>query len=492
MKKVLKNIFFALLFYSNHVVAQPDTILVGYKLDDVGVTSIQKSTILSDGQISLIQLSSVEGFNLLIVDQEGKIIFENNIEEVAGHSILSYFHLIEEDTKYVLVGNTIRDGKRYFATFSIDKTLETATMIDTFNLIGDVRLYFNEMRFNAHKNLWEAFGVVQNANSITTILDYFYVGIKKDHTFNRLKIFQPTKYFPSHILDFCWVEDANRYLLGCFNAATMLVDDDINITYENTTKVSYLYNGSAATSVLRLYNCLDSDDDIVFCYAKEPWDRLYNAAFARLEVKADTVILVEATPLSDPPLGVQIESIMRKDYAGNYIISGTNALPWSGNNNIVKVVKFSASLDKVWEFSYQSDKGFLIFDMQIDQNNDIFLLGQAWNIFGDGAQRGFLMKVYANGTLTSYEEIPTDPQGKYNMRISPNPAAHNLCLHTSSGEPVQLVRFWNTNGQLVFSAKPTAPLHCFELPSSLPPGIYTVEALFADGYRNVQKLVVAR
>jgi len=76
--------------------------------------------------------------------------------------------------------------------------------------------------------------------------------------------------------------------------------------------------------------------------------------------------------------------------------------------------------------------------------------------------------------------------------ISPNPAAHNLCLHTSSGEPVQLVRFWNTNGQLVFSAKPTAPLHCFELPSSLPPGIYTVEALFADGYRNVQKLVVAR
>ncbi len=170
MKVVFKNIFFILFFCANTAFAQSDTILVGYKPNDIGVTSIQKSILLSDGRMALIQLSSVEGNHLLVVDAEGKIIYENSIKEVDGDSILSYFHLIEEDSKYVLVGNTIRDGKRYFATFSIDKALKNATMIDTFGLNGDIRLYFNEMRFNAHKNLWEAFGVVQNVNSITTIL----------------------------------------------------------------------------------------------------------------------------------------------------------------------------------------------------------------------------------------------------------------------------------------------------------------------------------
>lgn len=183
---------------------------------------------------------------------------------------------------------------------------------------------------------------------------------------------------------------------------------------------------------------------------------------------------------------------MRKDLHGNYIISGTNIFPGlSGPSNIVKVVKYASNYDKIWELSYQDDKAFLIRDMAVDQNNDIILVGDAWNMFGDGQFRGFLMKVYANGTLTSYEEIPTDPQGKYNMRISPNPAAHQLCLHTSE-EQAQLLRLWNTKGQLVFSERPTASLHCFELPPSLPPGIYTAEALFADGYRNVQKVVVAR
>lgn len=490
MKKTIFLIFLA-IFCTKNGVAQPDTILVGYKENDFGATSIQKSTLLSDGRLALIHSSSVSGYNLLIVDTYGNILHENSLSKIDDHTVLSYFDLIEDDTTYVLVGNTMKNGKRYFSVFSVDKTLENVKIIDTFSLSEDVRLYFNEMRFNAQKNLWEAFGVVQNANSTTTILNYFYVGIKKDYTFDRLKEFQPLKFTPNHILDFCWVEDAKRYILGGFNSATILVDEDINTVYESTTKFSYLHNGSMATIGLRLYNCLDIDGNIVFCHMKESWDRPYNAAFVKLEVKSDTVVLLEATPLSAPPLGVQVESIMRRDHVGNYIISGSNEWPWPGKSNILKVVKFSSTFDKIWEFAYQSDKGFLIFDMQVDQHSDIVLVGQAWNIFGDGTHRGFLMKVHSNGTLSSYEEVPGDPHGKYAVRIMPNPATSHLCLQTT-GTAAAAIRFWDANGRLILSEKPTAPLYCFDLPPNLPPGIYITETLFADGYRTVQKSVVVR
>lgn len=474
-----------------HVFAQGDKVLVGYSSTDTGMTWVDRMTILPENKIGFIHISTFGNCTVFVVDSIGTVLHKKELDNVGGYAIVSSLHIIEGGEKYILVGNASRDEKNYFVTFCLDSTLQNPVLLDTIELEYENRLTFFDVKFNQDKDVWETFGVVRQASNSSIVLDYFYVGINESHQFEKFKTFK-TKYHPNFVLEFYWIGHVDRYLLSCFNQSTILVDNNFDYTYENSTKISYPYNGSTAFSSLKMYDCTDHENNIVSCYAKEGPNRPYNAAFVKLEVSADTVGLLEAIPLNAPPLGVQFESHMRKDLLGNYIISGTNTIPGhSGPSNIVKVVKYAPNYDKIWEFSYQDDKAFVIRDMAVDQSNDIVLVGDSWNMFGDGQFRGFLMKVYANGALTSYEEIPTDQQGKYNMRISPNPASHRLCLHTG-GEAVQMVRFWDTKGQLALSERPTTALYCFDLPSDLPPGIYIVETLFADGYRNVQKLMVER
>ncbi len=470
--------------------AQPDTILLGYPAAGVGSSVINETRILSDNRIIFTQFTTDKKHQAFIVDSIGGIVYVNDLDEVAGFTIFSSIYIIEGIGKYVFIGNAARDSVQYFISFSLDSTLENIALIDTVRLENDTWLSFENMKFNPGNELWETFGVVRRISNSANMLEYFYAGIDKNYKFNKFKKFK-TKYKPNYVFEFYWVESVRRYMFSCFNQSTILVDEDINFVYEDAIRVPYIENGSPNVSIFIMYNCTDDENNIVFCYGKESWGA-YTSAFVWLDIKADTIILANAIPLNTPPLGVQVESHMRKDGNGNYLISGTNNLPWlNGPSNTLKVVKYTPNQEKIWEFSYSDDKGFVIWDMEIDHNNDIVVVGDAWNMYGDGQIHGFLMKIYSHGTLSSYQEIPDNFTDKYKIQITPNPAVSKICIQSST-EQARIARFWDVSGRLVLTENIQASPHCFDLPGTLLPGFYAAEVLFADGRRSVQKVVVTK
>lgn len=490
MKSLSLTIIIFLLGCSNSLTSQPDTILIGYSPNDPGNAFITEMTLLSDGNIIFNHVTTEGIYSVYVVDSVGNVLYNRLLDEVEGYTIVSSNHILEDSGKYIFFGNATLGQKPYLISFSIDNTLSNISLIDTIALDDNTTAYFHTLKFNTDLNCWETIGVMRKTVEPKIFTSYFYVGIGSDYTFKRFHLFK-TKYNPNYVLEFYWVRSLERYIFSCFNNSTIMVDANLNFVHEDAVKVTYMDSGIETTSLLELYNCVDDKNNLVFCYAKEFWDRAYNSAFVWLEIKDDTIVLNKAIPLASPPLGMQFESQMRKDSTGHYILSGTNGIPFlSGPSSTIKVARYSPDYNKVWEFSYQEpDKVFAILDMEIDRSNNIVLVGQVWNMFGDNKLRGFLMKIYANGTLSSYEEAPGPTGDKQLIRITPNPIVSSFCLRTE--EPVRLLRFWDVGGRMVWEGLVDRLPYCGALPAGLPPGFYAAEVWFKDGRRAVEKVLVS-
>lgn len=470
--------------------AQSDTILVGYSQSDFVASLINEMLILPDDKIGFTQ-NSISGFKAFVTDTKGQVLHQRKLDYVDGYVINSSSFIFYDTSRYVYIGNAMRDGKRFFISFSLDTTLQDLRLIDTIHLEDDVKVFTDMMKYNTFKSVWEGFGYGRWV-SITGTSYICYIGLDKHYKFEKFEKLKGI-YHENPVIEFLWIESLSRYFVKTFGDRSLLVDEGCNVVTEiDGITLIYESNGTHITS-LGMYNCIEPIGSTMFCYAKEPFNWDYNVAFATLDLQGDSIHLVEAVPLSNPPLGMNTASQMRVDLDGNYVISGLNEFN-PPNPNTVRVAKFSQTYQQLWEFSYQDDKAFAIWDMEIDQNNDIILVGQSWNIFGDSQARGFLMKVYSYGTLTSYHEMPEELSDHYWVQISPNPATSEWCVSTSI-QP-ELLRLWDLSGRLVLEEKVGSGvgtvLNCFDLPSNVGLGFYAVEVIFPDGQRVTKKLVVVR
>ncbi|MFN0034214.1 MAG: hypothetical protein ACKVUS_04045 [Saprospiraceae bacterium] len=490
MKHIILLTCFALFFCSSKsVFAQSDTILVGYSQTDFVSSFINEMIILPGNKIGFTQ-TTIAGPKAFVTDTKGQVIYQRALDYVDGYVINSSSYIFDDTSRYVYIGNAMRNGKRYFISYSLDTTLQEIRLIDTVQVENDVRVFTNMMKYNTYKSVWEGFGSGENVSIPST--EYIcYLSLDENYEFKKFERLHGN-YQESLVIEFQWIESLGRYFVKPFNDRSLLVDEEFNVVREIVgITLVYEYNGTHITS-LGMYNCLEPEGSTMFCYAKEDFNWPYNAAFATLDLQGDSIHLVEAVPLSDPPLGMNVGSQMRVDLDGNYVISGVMGFN-PPNPNTVRVAKFSSvTYEKIWEFSYQSDICFAIWDMEIDQNNDIILVGHSWNIFGDGQPRGFLMKVYSNGALSSYYGVPDDLSDVYWVQVSPNPASSALCLRAAT-QP-QTVRLWDVSGRLALE-RPVGlsdidGQYCFDLPPALQPGFYSAEVLFPDGQRVVRKVVV--
>jgi hypothetical protein len=477
-------------FTSNWGGAQSDTILVGYSTGDTVFSLINEMLILPNDKIGFTKRIPA-AYKAYVTDAKGQVLHERLLDSADEYIISAVSFMFEDSIRYVYIGNATRDGERYFVSFSLDTTLQHLTIIDTVNLNDDIRLFFDIVKFNSYKNIWEGFGISQKITP-SQIISNCYVSLTPNFQFSSYQSFEG-EYPPFPILEFEWVESMSRYFLSSFGGYALLVDEDMNVLYEDAILISYPYNNSMATSALDMYRCFDIGGGKIFCYGKEFWNRPYNASFVTLDLQGDSIHIAEAIPLSDPPLGMNFASQMRVDLDGNYVISGVDGFS-PPTPNKVRVVKYTPTYEKIWDFTYESDVAFAIWDMEIDQHNDIILVGQAWNLFGGGEARGFLMKVYSTGTLTSYYEVPDDPSEGHRVRLSPTPATSQLCLQAPS--EIANVQLWDLDGRLVWERSIAVDSfdlpYCLDLPEGLPPGFYAAEVLFADGHRTTKKVVVGR
>ncbi len=493
MKKTVLFICVVLLLLSGKSgFSQSDTVLVGYTKNDPNFSVITQMLILPGNKIALTE-GAVAGYKALVTDSKGQIIHQRKLDYVDGYTIESSSYIFDDTTRYVYIGSAIRNGKRFFISFSLDTTLQDIRLIDTVQTGDDVRVLTTKMKYNPYKSLWEGFGFGSKV-AVQDVSYICYIGLDKNFEFEKFKKISGD-YHEGPVLEFQWIESLSRYFVKTLGDRSILVDETFNVIKEIVgITIVYEFNSIMHTSSLGMFDCLEPIGSTMLCYAKEAFDWPYNAAFATLDLQGDSIHVIDAIPLSNPPLGMNYGSTMRVDLDGNYVISGINAYN-PPNPNAIRVAKFSpGTYEKIWEFTYQNDILFETWDMEIDQNNDIIIVGYADNIFGDGQAHGFLLKVYSNGTLTSYHELPNNLSNQHWVQISPNPASSNLCIQTNTHP--HTVRLWDLCGSLALEEQigfsSNNEPYCFDLPTSIMPGFYAAEVIFADGYRVTRKVVVGQ
>jgi hypothetical protein len=480
----MKNAFIFLfcLLFARQASAQNDTILVGYSADDSGASFLNELAVFSHHKYGISQRTT-NGYKVFVSGPDGQALYARPLDQVANFSIQSCSWMLEDETRYVYIGNALRGNQSFLIVFSLDTTLSEIQLIDTLALNGAEQLFFEVLKYNTAQSVWEGFGMVQmqGGGAITGV---HYIALNDDFQVVKSRRLQGD-YHPNPVLEFQWMDDIGRYFLSLFGGRNLLVDAEQQLLRESPDVTqTYLSNNIQYTTALRVYNCFSSEGSRLYAYAKSFSDGPYNVAMVTLELAGDSVRLIEAIPLNEPSLGLTFASKMLLDREGNYVVSGVNALSAPLPNKI-SVVKFSPELETLWTFHYESDKSFIIWDMEADENNDLVIVGQAWNIFGDGQPRGFLMKVYANGALVSYQEAPA-PES---LRLFPNPATRQFVVQSEAA--IRQIRLTDLSGRLVYETIPGAVQTVQVIvPKGLSRGIYTVEAIFTDGRKTTRKVAL--
>lgn len=333
----------------------------------------------------------------------------------------------------------------------------------------------------------ESFGIVQNP--ITgKIVENCYISMDNNYYFKHFEMLTG-KFYKNHILEFIRVEAVQRYLVSSFTGALLLVNDEFQVVNEDVIRYSYVFNNSTGHTFDKIMSCEAGADGMPICYNRsfEP-EAPFGLSFSKFQVEADTVLLAAHIPINAPPLDLTTATQMRRDRNGDYVISGIDVLSFNQASNKVRVVKFSPDFRRLWEFTYSGQESFAIWDMDIDANNDIILAGEIWPSIGS-ISTGFLMKVHANGHLSSWQEVPLEAG---DVLVLPNPSSGSFCVRTQ--QPVfQGLRLWDMAGRLVWAqdAAQNGSL-CFDLPASVGTGVYALEVRTEGGQRVVRKLVVSR
>ncbi len=487
-----KFVFFLWIVLQPFIMSgQKDSIFVVYPSDDYSISTIKTVKLFRDGAIGLIHYG--DRSTLIVVDGAGNILRRKRLNEIDGYSIHSCMEWIEADTHYVAIINISHGSTYYLATIGLNKQLDKCYWIDTVripyqrNFVNLRRIHFNEIG-----RQFEGFGVVASDPDFRFGAQCYF-SLRSDFTFERVYFFNafPPSGSGDFVMDFRWVEASGRYFVSLFGGRALLLDKDLNTLLRWTPRFRYqgpdgMWNEGGGN----IPDCVSESGNLLTCLTRSPFNGPSDISVVRYAIEPDTIRALQAFPLNAPSLEMNVWPHFRRDHVGNYVLAGTNGLFPITTKYKMKIAKFSSTLEKMWETQFEAgNRNFEVWDMAIDDNNDIILVGRAWDIY-DLAPHGFMLKVYADGRLTTSVGRPDVDKRRYEVVLMPNPTTATLCLQAPA-EDLHWLRLWSADGRLVLSESVTAP-HCFDLPAALPAGVYAVEVLFADGYRAVRKVVVVR
>jgi hypothetical protein len=474
---------FLFIYYANF--SQNNVILQGYSPEDTQLSYVQEMVYDKNGRIVFLKRTG-SPYSAYVTDMSGNIIHQT-VLELDGFTVNSSGYIFADDDRYVFIGNVIRDGIYYYASFAYDTALTASVLIDTVRLEGAELFFINVAKYNEHKNAWESFGNIKNdiTNQITH--NSFVRFDEEFHIERYQKIIGVDN--PKPILEFIWLESMKRYVLSSFSRDFMLIDDFLNLQSSHWITHTFFFEGVTYTNSLNALSFFPAQDNNLLCYGEMFGQSPYSNFIATLKIENDTTILDVIIPLDSPSLEINLFSQMRVDQEGNYIISGMNRLV-SGQPNKIRVVKFSPSFERLAEFTYADDKTFAIWDMEIASNNDIIIVGGADNMFKDGAHRGFLLKISAD-LLSGVADPPNPRLGQ--LSIVPNPTLGNFCVQHPN-ERLTYIRLYDAQGRLAFEqdAGFSDDLSCFGLPLEMSLGLYRAVFYFDSGERMIGSLVLGR
>ena len=103
-------------------------------------------------------------------------------------------------------------------------------------------------------------------------------------------------------------------------------------------------------------------------------------------------------------------------------------------------------------FVYENSKSFIIWDMEIDADNNAILVGWAYNMFNDGQQRSFLLRVGSDLLTTT---TPNDFSSMI-VGVHPNPAIDRIWIELPSVQGTDetlMATFYDAGGRLFYKTQ---------------------------------------
>ncbi len=227
--------------------AQSDTILIGYSQNDIGSSFINEMTILHDNKIGFTQ-KTISGYKTFVTDTKGQVIHQHKLDYVDGYTISSSSFMFDDVSRYVYIGNAMRNGKRFFISYSLDTTLQDLRLLDTVEVEDDVAVFTNMMKYNPHKAIWEGFGYGSWVDGSGT--GYIcYIGLDEHFFFEKFERLHGD-YKKAIVLEFQWIEALKRYFIKLFADRSLLVDEGLNVVNEVVgITLVYEFNGTHITSL---------------------------------------------------------------------------------------------------------------------------------------------------------------------------------------------------------------------------------------------------
>jgi hypothetical protein len=491
---IMRTIFFTIyLFLPTFLAAQvPDTLLSIFSPDDITTTWINEMTPVSHNKV-VCNKAVPNSFEAIVTNNKGELLYRRAAGEVDGFTLKFNSYVFDDNDRYVFMCNAEKDGKSYFLTVAFDTTLQNGFVIDTLQLQDNVGMNFNVVRFNEYKDIWEGFGVLRN-DANQSILQNTYIALNNTYYFQQYeyinfgsKVYVNGNYQRQHIIDFFWYEPTQSYILASANTYTMIVDINFNVVYSNRLLYTLVENNITNNYNLQIQSSQVKDNGEVVCYIGAFFGL---SSLITLDIQADTVSVDQVYPLNgpnEPLLGIGILTQMRVDNDGNYIISGNDA-PSSGATNTMIIAKYSTDFKRIWAIKYKSEgKGYNIWDMDIDEHNDIYVAGMCFNHFGSGTVNGYLFKVFSDGQLTSDTYSPYSSSEEWH--IIPNPVYDKICLQTDVAH-VESIKVTGLDGRVLVYQLLSQP--CLYLDHELPAGMYISEWVLDGGKHIVAPIIIGR
>jgi hypothetical protein len=477
-----------LLLFPALLFAQFENAVITYAPNEPFASRVIENMVLPDGRIGMLKQSDVLGFQVLTTDKDGTLLRTDSIRYVADYDLrhCSFVHFA--DNKYYLTGAASKDDDRFQLSFSVlAAPPHTIELIDTLHLDPNELIIFEEVKYNPYFNVFEGFGALWSSTP-SGIKANCYLSLDTQFHFTKYKTYYG-QHLKHPILAFFWDETAQRYWLTSFSLRAIMLDADHNIlSNQNQIRYQYLYNNITYNATFNTYGYFEQADGSSIALAtklgyRDPWQ----VSFVRLSIEDDTIIPVEVIPVNDPPLDVAQATVVEEDLAGDAVIAGLNGITFGTAPSKLTVAKFSKNTyQRIWELSFNSEYSLELWDMDIDEDNNIIIVGWS-NIVGDGIMRGFLLKIRPDGTVDTHENFPIDPNG-YLIALYPNPTTNRICLKTDAPD-ANLHRIWDMSGRLALELQDSNNT-CVALPNGLAAGAYTAEIRLRNGQVAMRRFVV--
>ena len=472
-----KSLFFVIFFniLANSTKAQ-DTVLVAYPNPDLQFPSLVPELLITDREeLVMFQPEGGNQAAILITDSVGGILVHKFIDPVDGYECRYFNHAFQAGDSLVFLGVFDIGLTRCLATIKGGMRANGFRILDTLHFPQNLNILINSIKFLESTGKHETFAYTEAVGTGQHI-GYHHIKLNSDFVFTSNTPIQGFGINKSPVYEFTFDSETNLYGVTLFGGYPyFLVDTSGQVVHEtNSLKTTYIVNNISYAARHEPFGCVE-DNGEVNCFTQSSGQHVVQKyAHLKMHFERDSIYVLEKAFLNTPPiLALGVGEVMRRDRNGDYVVSGVNSFTLSTGStipNAIGVFKYdSLTYQRKWDLKFTTDASFVVWDMEIGRNNDIYLVGHAQNLYAPNALTGFLLKISPNG-LPVLSALPDIQTNLNDPLVYPNPSQGQFSYEATGLKP-QTLTIYDVLGRAVF-VKSLKQFDFNNFETALPSGTY--------------------